>query len=196
MDAGTGIEPGQRHKTFFRHGVRKLLAHRAVHHTVHMVNAVKHEWKRQHIRCRNNLAHRPHIKIAKLQRSITYLLDRVRQPFNVNRLAQLAAATAIRCRDRVAERRQQNLGRMKRLGDGMRELGVEVAPSQTNFYLAVVDESVTDLFERLLRQGVIVRPMGPFGMPPGSFRVNTGTDEENEFYLAALGRVLRGEDLR
>ena len=124
------------------------------------------------------------------------LLHRVRQPFNVNRLAQAAAATAIRCRDRVVERREQNRARMERLGAGMREIGVEVTPSQTNFYLAEVDETVPDLFERLLHQGVIVRPMGPFGMPPGSFRVNTGTDEENEFFLAALGRVLRGEDQR
>lgn len=127
---------------------------------------------------------------------IVSLLHRVRQPFNVNRLAQKAATTAIRCRDRVAERREQNQGRMQRLGEGMRQLGLEVTPSQTNFYLATVNDEVPDLFERLLHEGVIVRPMEPFGMPPGAFRVNTGTDDENEFFLRAIGRVLRGEDRR
>jgi histidinol-phosphate aminotransferase len=125
---------------------------------------------------------------------IVSLLHRVRQPFNVNRLAQAAAAKAITCRERVAERRAQNQRRMRRLREGMEELGVAVLPSQTNFYLATVSQLVPNLFERLLRQGVIVRPMHPFGMPERSFRVNTGTEDENEFYLFALGRVLRGED--
>ncbi len=125
---------------------------------------------------------------------IVGLLNRVRQPFNVNRLAQAAAAASIRARERVAERREQNRRRMERLGRGMEELGVEVLPSQTNFYLAMVKEEIPEFFDRLLRQGVIVRPMGQFGMPERSFRVNTGTDEENEYFLAALARVIRGED--
>lgn len=125
---------------------------------------------------------------------IVGLLHRVRQPFNVNRVAQAAAAASIRARERVAARREENRARMDRLRKGMEELGVEVLPSQTNFYLAMVREVVPGLFERLLKQGVIVRPMQPFGMPDRSFRVNTGTDEENEFFLVALARVLRGED--
>jgi histidinol-phosphate aminotransferase len=125
---------------------------------------------------------------------IVGLLHRVRQPFNVNRLAQAAATVAIGCRERVVERRAQNQRRMRRLREGMEELGVQVLPSQTNFYLAIVPQHIEDLFDRLLHQGVIVRPMEPFGMPPRSFRVNTGTEDENEFYLAALSRVLRGED--
>ncbi len=125
---------------------------------------------------------------------IVGMLHRVRQPFNVNRLAQKAAAVAINCRDRVEERRRQNQRRMRRLREGMEALGVEVLPSQTNFYLAIVPQHIPELFERLLHQGVIVRPMEPFGMPARSFRVNTGTEDENEFYLEALAKVLRGED--
>jgi len=125
---------------------------------------------------------------------IVSLLHRVRQPFNVNRLAQAAAAASIRARERVAQRRRENRRRMDHLQKGMQELGVEVLPSQTNFFLAMVEKEIPDFFDRLLHEGVIVRPMQQFGTGERSFRVNTGTDEENECFLRALGRVLRGED--
>ena len=72
--------------------------------------------------------------------------------------------------------------------------GCSTLPSQTNFLLVRPPEPVDDLFGRLLRQGAIVRPMGSFGLGEGSFRVNTGTEEENEIFLEGLGRVMRGED--
>lgn len=122
------------------------------------------------------------------------LLQRVRQPFNVNRLAQRAAAVALRHQDRVAERREANRRGLEQLRRGLRELGCETLPSQTNFLLTRPPEPVDDLFGRLLRQGAIVRPMEAFGLGEGSFRVNTGTPEENGIFLDGLGRVLRGED--
>ena len=118
------------------------------------------------------------------------LLQRVRQPFNVNRLAQRAAAVALRQTDRVAQRRRDNRRRLDQLIRGLKDLGCEVLPSQTNFVLARPQTVVEELFDRLLREGVIVRPMESFGLGNGSFRVNTGTEEENEFFLAALERVL------
>lgn len=121
------------------------------------------------------------------------LLQRVRQPFNVNRLAQRAAAVALRHQDRVVERREANRRGLDQLRAGLHALGCETLPTQTNFLLTRPPEPVDDLFGRLLRQGAIVRPMGSFGLGEGSFRVNTGTAEENEIFLAGLGRVLRGE---
>jgi histidinol-phosphate aminotransferase len=122
------------------------------------------------------------------------LLQRVRQPFNVNRLAQRAAAVALTYQDRVVERREANRLSLDQLRTGLEDLGCTMLPSQTNFVLARPPEPVEDLFGRLLRQGAIMRPMGSFGLGEGSFRVNTGTAEENEVFLTGLGRVLRNED--
>jgi histidinol-phosphate aminotransferase len=122
---------------------------------------------------------------------IVEMMQRARQPFNVNRLAQRAACVAFGQRERVAERRAKNRERLAQLGAGLRELGCQILPSQTNFFLATVPDAPDGLFERLLREGVIVRPMQSFGMDAGSFRVNVGTERENAFFLAALGRVLR-----
>ena len=122
------------------------------------------------------------------------LVQRVRQPFNANRLAQRAAAVALLQQDRVGERREANRRGLEQLCAGLEALGCTMLPSQTNFVLTRPPEPVDDLFGRLLRQGSIVRPMGSFGLGEGSFRVNTGTREENEIFLSGLGRVLRKED--
>lgn len=123
-------------------------------------------------------------------RDVIGMLQRVRQPFNVNRLAQKAAAVALRHQDRVAQRRVTNRRRLDALGVGLRDLGCRIVPSQTNFHLAFTPEPTTEVFGALLREGVIVRPMHSFGLGEGSFRVNTGTEEENEIFLRALERVL------
>lgn len=123
---------------------------------------------------------------------VTGLLQRVRQPFNVNRLAQKAAAVALRQQHRVAERRAANRHGLDQLRAGLHALGCTTLPSQTNFLLVRTPDGFEDLFDRLLREGSIVRPMGSFGLGATSFRVNTGTPEENEIFLAGLKRVLQG----
>lgn len=123
-------------------------------------------------------------------RDVINMVQRVRQPFNVNRLAQKAASVALRLQDRVAERRLTNRRRLEKLGVGLEQLGCRIVPSQTNFYLAFTPEPTTEVFGALLREGVIVRPMHSFGLGEGSFRVNTGTEAENEIFLRALERVL------
>jgi len=122
------------------------------------------------------------------------LLHRVRQPFNVNRLAQAAAAAAIQLQDRVAQRRQETRMKLDQLEVELLRLDCRVFPSQTNFLLVQPPREIDDFFTRLLRLGVIVRPMAPFGLPNGSFRVNAGSEEENEIFLTALSDVLRNED--
>ena len=124
---------------------------------------------------------------------LNWLVQRVRQPFNANRVAQRAASVALRLQDRVAERRETNRRRLDALEAGLHELGCSTLPSQTNFLLVRPPEPIEGLFDRLLRQGAIVRPMGSFGLGEGSFRVNTGTEEENAIFLSGLGRVMRGE---
>lgn len=118
------------------------------------------------------------------------LLHRVRQPFNVNRLSQLAASVAIRHPERVAERRRTNRQRLERLVQGMQQVGCSVVPSQANFALAFTPRPVPDLFQRLLRESVIVRPVQAFGIGDRAFRVSVGNDEENALFLTALEKVL------
>jgi len=118
------------------------------------------------------------------------MLQRVRQPFNVNRLAQKAATLALQDQDAVSARRATNRARLDDLGKGLQELGCRIVPSQTNFFLAFTPEATTEVFPALLREGVIVRPMHSFGLGEGSFRVNTGTEAENASFLRALERVL------
>ncbi len=125
---------------------------------------------------------------------VIQLLQRVRQPFNVNRLAQVAAVAALAQRERTAERRVVTRRRVDHLGEKLVELGCKVVPSQTNFLLVFAPERSLGLFDRLLREGVIVRPMHHFGLDEGSFRVNVGTEDENEFFLNALSRVLAVSD--
>jgi histidinol-phosphate aminotransferase len=117
-------------------------------------------------------------------------LQRVRQPFNVNRLAQRAAALSILRQDLVAERRQTNRRRMETVREGMEALGCRVIPSQTNFFLVFAPGGSEALFDGLLRAGVIVRPMRGFGVEESAFRVNVGSDEENAAFLDALREVL------
>lgn len=122
------------------------------------------------------------------------VLRRTRPPFNVNRLAQRAAATALAHADRVAGRRATNRRRRDELEAGLRELGCSTLPSQTNFLYTTPPAGRGDVAAALLREGVIVRPLAGFGVRDGSFRVNVGLDEENEFFLAALARVLRAAE--
>lgn len=118
------------------------------------------------------------------------MLQRVRQPFNVNRLAQRAAAVALGRQDLVAERRRINRRRLEAMREGMEKLGCRVVPSQTNFHLVFAPGGSEELFDGLMRAGVIVRPMRGFGVEESAFRVNVGTDEENEAFLEALAEVL------
>lgn len=124
---------------------------------------------------------------------IVDMMQRARQPFNVNRLAQRAACLGFQQRERVEERRATNRRRLAQLESGLRELGCKTLPSQTNFLLANIEHAPKDVFEKLLREGVIVRPMQSFGVDDAPFRVNVGTEAENEWFLSALDRVLRAD---
>jgi histidinol-phosphate aminotransferase len=117
-------------------------------------------------------------------------IDRVRPPFNVNLVAQAAGVAALGDQEHVE--RSRTLVREERpfLGAGLAALGATVVPSQGNFVFAdFPGRPGKELFEALLREGVVVRPMAGYGFPTAQ-RVTVGLRSENEKCLAALGKVL------
>jgi len=112
------------------------------------------------------------------------MLNRVRQPFNVNALAQVAALAALADTAYVEESRQLNDAGMRALEAGFRTLNLDFVPSHGNFILVHVGDAGR-VYQRLLEQGVIVRPVANYGLPE-YLRVTVGLPEENARFLAAL----------
>ncbi|MDB6167628.1 MAG: histidinol-phosphate aminotransferase [Verrucomicrobia bacterium] len=115
---------------------------------------------------------------------IIALLNRVRQPFNVNAIGQAAAAAALDDREFTAMCARENRAGLARLEAGFRVLGREFVPSVANFILVKVGDGAR-VFDALQRRGVIVRPMKSYGMPEW-IRVTVGTPAQNERLLAEL----------
>ena len=116
------------------------------------------------------------------------LLNRVRQPFNVNSLALAAAAAALEDRKFVAKSTRMNRSGLARLERALKALGLEVIPSCANFVTFRVSRARA-VYEKLLRLGVIVRPLANYDMPD-HLRVTIGTPKENEKFLGALRTAL------
>jgi len=122
------------------------------------------------------------------------LLNRVRQPFNVNHLALVAATAALGDHAFVRRSHELNLAGMKQLTDGCRGLGLDWIPSYGNFVSVAIPRAngasrAAAVYEGLLRQGVIVRPVAGYGLPD-HLRVTVGLPEENARFLAALAAAL------
>ena len=112
------------------------------------------------------------------------LLNRVRQPFNVNSLAQEAAIAALDDEAFVLRARRVNNAGLKQLTKGFQKLGLEVVPSAANFMLVKVGDGAA-VFQKLQKAGVIVRPVAGYGLPEW-VRVTVGTKAQNERLLAAM----------
>jgi histidinol-phosphate aminotransferase len=112
------------------------------------------------------------------------LLNRVRQPFNVNALAQAAAIAALDDQSFARDCARKNREGLAQLEAGFQKLGIEYVPSVANFILARVGDGAR-IFEVLQQRGVIVRPMKPYGMPEW-LRITVGSREQNERLLAEL----------
>ena len=121
--------------------------------------------------------------------SVADVMNRVRQPFNVNSVALAAAAAALDDMEFVARSFAGNLEGMKQIEEGARKLGLEYIPSFGNFISVRVGKAA-EVFKRLLKRGVIVRPVAGYGMPE-HLRITIGTAQENEKFLAALAASLR-----
>jgi len=118
------------------------------------------------------------------------VLHMVRQPFNVNRLAQAAARAALRYSDALQPRIEENNSERARVAEALRSLGFTVPDSQTNFLLAVPQGPDTGIVDRLMDMGIIVRSAAPWGLGEESFRVSIGTPDENDRFLEGLRKVL------
>jgi histidinol-phosphate aminotransferase len=118
------------------------------------------------------------------------LLNRVRQPFNVNAVAQAAAIAAIDDGEFVAKCVRANCAGLVQLEAGFHAQGLEVVPSVANFILVKVGDGAR-VYAELQKRGVIVRPMRPYGMPEW-LRVTVGTPAQNERLLSTLAGVMRG----
>ncbi len=116
------------------------------------------------------------------------MLNRVRQPFNVNALAQAAAVAALADTEYVDVSRALNREGMRELEDGAKALGLEFIPSHGNFLLLRVGDAER-VFRRLLAQGVIVRPVANYALPE-YLRVTVGLPAENRRFLDALQLAL------
>jgi histidinol-phosphate aminotransferase len=117
-------------------------------------------------------------------------VDAVRQPFSVNGLAQAAGAEAILHQDDVEKRIAHTVAERLEVEEGLHDLGLTTAETQTNFsWVNVGDRDEAELIEALGRAGVIVRGGTALG-GPGHFRVNYGTEAENRRFLEALGGLL------
>jgi histidinol-phosphate aminotransferase len=117
------------------------------------------------------------------------LMNRIRQPFNVNSLAQVAALAALDDESHVLECVRMIEAGRHYLYDEFNNLGVKFVPSRANFILVDVGRSASDIYQRLLKEGVIVRPMTPFGME-SALRITVGTPQENRRLVKALKKVL------
>ena len=120
--------------------------------------------------------------------AIADLMNRVRQPFNVNSLAQAAALAALDDVQYVEESRVLNRNGMQQIEEGLRSLHLRFLPSRGNFVLFEAHEAQA-VFQALLRQGVIVRPVANYNLPTW-LRVTVGTASENERFLASLARAI------
>ncbi|MBL4833824.1 MAG: histidinol-phosphate transaminase [Pseudomonas sp.] len=123
------------------------------------------------------------------QPAIADAMNRVRQPFNVNSLAQAAAVATLQDEAYLAESRRINREGMAQLEAGFAALKLEWIPSRGNFIAVDLGREAGPVFQSLLRQGVIVRPVANYGMP-NHLRVSIGLPEENQRFLDVLKQVL------
>jgi histidinol-phosphate aminotransferase len=122
--------------------------------------------------------------------SVADIMNRVRQPFNVNSLALTAATAALDDMEFVARSFAANLEGMRQVEEGAQKLGLEWIRSYGNFITVRVGKA-NEIYRRLLKRGVIVRPVGGGYQLPEHLRVTIGTVQENERFLSALAAALK-----
>lgn len=120
---------------------------------------------------------------------ISYV-NRVREPFNVNHLAQVAAVAALHDKEHIEVSRKVNSQGKQALYEGFQRLGLSYTPTETNFILVDTGVDSKELFQALLKKGVIVRDGRFFGLPTW-IRVSIGLPEENERFLRELEAALQ-----
>ncbi len=116
------------------------------------------------------------------------LLNRVRQPFNINSMALMMAEAALGDQEHLQKTVQLNTAGMQQLESACQEMGLSSIPSAGNFLCIKVNKPGREIFQKLLHEGVIVRPIDNYGMPD-HIRVTIGLESENERFTKALKKV-------
>lgn len=132
------------------------------------------------------------VGFAIAQPALTDLMNRIRQPFNVNSLAQAAAIAALNDKPFLEQGAKNNAAGYAQFVEAFNELGLEYVPSFGNFVLVKVgddDGAGARVNLALLKQGVIVRPVGNYGLPQW-LRISIGLPQENAVFIAALKKAL------
>ena len=111
-------------------------------------------------------------------------LEKIRQPFNLNAIAQVAALVALDDDEHAQSTRENNVEGLRFFENAFGELNIEFVPSHANFILTKVGDGQT-MFEQLQQRGIITRAMGGYGLPEW-IRISIGTPLENGRCLAAL----------
>jgi histidinol-phosphate aminotransferase len=126
------------------------------------------------------------------QNNLTDLLNRIRQPFNVNSLAQAAAIAALGDHEFLKKCYDLNQAGYAQLTQAFDQMGLKYIPSSGNFVLVKVGDQADSgpkVNLELLKAGVIVRPVGNYGLPEW-LRISIGLPEENEVFIKALKNIL------
>jgi histidinol-phosphate aminotransferase len=116
-------------------------------------------------------------------------MNKVRQPFNVNSLAQIGARAALNDSKHIEMSKENNRKGLDFLFGKLQSLGYFCLPTQANFFLIKVGNNAADIYERLLRKGVIVRPMKGYSLDD-YIRVTVGLPEENRRFIEAFQEVV------
>ncbi len=120
------------------------------------------------------------------------LLNRIRPPFNVNSMALAAAEVSLTDTDHIDKSVQLNSHGMLQLTNAFSSLNLEYIPSVGNFVSVNVQQDEGAIYEKLLRQGVIVRPVGNYQMP-GFLRITIGLEHENQRFINALKNAIESD---
>jgi histidinol-phosphate aminotransferase len=121
------------------------------------------------------------------KKSIISEMDKVRQPFNVNELAQRAALAALRDEEHIKRSKRINEKGKRYLYREFKAMNIRFVPTEANFiYIILEDDIATQLYNKLLKKGIIIRPMGPREM-----RVTIGLPNENKRLIEALKTIMR-----
>ena len=126
------------------------------------------------------------------QNNLTDLLNRIRQPFNVNSLAQAAAIAALADKEFLQKCYEVNRAGYLQLTQAFDQMGLQYLPSSGNFVLVKVGDAQdagAKVNLELLKAGIIVRPVGNYGLPQW-LRISIGLPEENQAFIHALQKIL------
>jgi len=117
------------------------------------------------------------------------LLNRIRQPFNINNLALAAAEAALDDEQHLQQSRQVNQRGLQQLATGLADLGLGYIPSNANFITVDLCQPAAPVYFAMLKRGVIVRPIENYRMPQ-HLRISVGLESENRRCLQALAEAL------